>query len=228
MHQRFFSGRTSVVSRTILPATILVAWMSATALPAAQRSDTEGLKETNNFLKAGSELSSALSKAKLQAQETLRAYNSLVTQPSADMKGDYKKLLKAAKDTDKRVDEARQQATKMEAAGKTYFSGRTATITAIQDAGLRDQAQQRLDQNQKEYASVMESLRETGQSLQTMRADLYNQITYVGGDLTPSAMTSLQPQAQKLNERGGELFAKSDQAIMTANNYFNSMRPTKS
>ncbi len=40
-------------------------------------------------------------------------------------------------------------------------------------------------------------------------------------------MTSLKPEAQKFNERGAGALAKVDQAITTANKYFDSLRPTK-
>ena len=75
---------------------------------------------------------------------------------------------------------------------------------------------------------MMASLREAGESLQAMRKDLDNHITYLGSDLTPSAMTSLQPEAQKLNDSGAQVLEKADLAIVTANKYFDSMRPTKS
>jgi hypothetical protein len=211
-----------------MTATLVVAWISAGAIASAQRSETEGIKETGNFVKAGAETSSAVGGAKLQAQNTLTAYNSLVTQPSKDMKGDYKRLLKAVKETDVKVDDARERITKMEATGNTYFAGRAATIKAIQNADLRGQAEQRLSENQKEYVDVMASLGEAGRALQPVRTDLDNQIAYLGSDLTPSAMTSLKPQAEELNERAALAFAKADQAIATANKYFNSMRPTKS
>jgi Protein of unknown function (DUF2959) len=222
MHQHFVNRFVSVMA-----ATTVVMSMSV-AFPSAQRSETEGIKEAEKFVDAGADTASTVGKARLQVQNTLAAYNSLVTQPSKDMKGDFKKLLNGAKDTGQRVDEARERVTKMEAAGDTYFAGRAAAIKEIQNADLREKGQQRLDKNKQEYGGVMASLAEAGQSLQTMRTDLDNQITYLGSDLTPSAMTSLKPETQKLNERGVQVLAKADQAITTANKYFNSLRPTKS
>ena len=220
MHKYFVNRIVSVIT-----ATTAVMWISAVAYPSAQ---TEGVKETGQFVNAGDDTSSAVGKARLQVQNTLAAYNALVTQPSKDMKGDFKKLLNGAKDTGERVDDARERVTKMEAAGDTYFAGRAAAIKGIPDAGLRATGQQRLDESKKGYAGVMASLREAGQSLQTVRTDLDNQIKFLGSDLTPSAMTSLKPEAQKLNERGAETLTKVDQAIATANKYFQSLRPTKS
>ena len=221
MRQQFVSKVVSVMT-----AATVFAWMLL-AVPSAQRSNTEGIKETASFVKAGTETSSAVSEGKMQVQKTLDAYNTLVTQPSKNMKGDYKKLLAAAKDTDQKVDDAQARVAAMEAAGNTYFTGRAATIKDIQSGELRDQAQQRLDENQKEYAAVLASLREAGQSLHTLRTDLNNQITYLGSDLTPSAMTSLKPQAQKLNDRGVQVLASADQAIAATNKYFEALKPTK-
>jgi ElaB/YqjD/DUF883 family membrane-anchored ribosome-binding protein len=210
-----------------MTATTVIAWMALVAVSSAQRSDTEGIKETASFVKAGTDTSSAVGEGKMQVQKTLGAYNTLVTQPSKDMKDDYKKLLAAAKDTDQRVDDAQERVTTMEAAGNTYFTGRAATVKDIQSSELREKAQQRLDENQKQYATVLVLIREAGQSLHALRTDLDNQITYLGSDLTPSAMTSLKPQAQKLNDRGAQVLAKADQAIAATNKYFDSIRPTK-
>jgi hypothetical protein len=223
MHKQFVPRLVSIVT-----ATTAIMWMSGVALPSAQRSETEGIKEAETFVSAGSDTVGAVSKARLQIEKTLTAYNSLVTQPTKDMKGDYKKLMNGAKETDQRVDEARERVTKMEAAGDVYFAGREAAIKEIQSQELRDKARQRLDENKMQYAGVKASLQDAGQSLQTLRTDLKNQITYLGSDLTPSAMTSLKPQAQKFNARGTEVLTKVDQSMATANKYFDSMRPTKS
>ena len=60
----------------------------------------------------------------MQMQKTLDAYNALVTQPSKNMKGDYKKLMKSMDGMNDRVAEARQKVDQMQQAGDTYFTGR--------------------------------------------------------------------------------------------------------
>ena len=202
--------------------------MLACALPAAQRSETEGIKETADFVKAGGKTSKSIADAKSEIQNTLNAYNALVTQPSKDMKGDYKKLLKSVKDMNDKVTSARQEVSSMETVGGTYFSGRTAAIKNIQDAGLREKAQQRLDENQKAYSGVLTSFQQAGQTLEPLRKELGDQITYLGSDLTPGGTASLKSRAEKLNQQGTDVFAKIDHALDAANSYFNSMRPTKS
>ena len=213
---------------TVMSAALFITSLSAVPAGAAQRSETDGIKETANFVKAGGETSSAVGEAKLRLQNTLTAYNTLVTQPSKDMKGDYKKLLNAVKDMNESLADARQRVTAMEAMGTTYFAGRAASIKNIQDEQLRTQAQQRLDESQKRYANVLTSLREAGQSLEPVRKDLGDQITYLGSDLSPSGTASLKPNAEKLNKQGQEAFAKIDEAVKKADQYFQGLKATDS
>ena len=193
----------------------------------AERSRTQGLKETDRFVKAGASTSQSITNGKMQVQKTLDAYNTLVTQPSKDMKGDYKKLLKSSDAMNDKVAEARQKIEAMEKTGETYFSGRAETIKNITDPALQSQAQQRLAANQKEFAGVLQSMRDAGGALEPFRKQLADQITFLGSDLTPSAMTSLKPQADKLNAQGKEVFSKTDQALANADAYFTALRATQ-
>ena len=191
---------------------------------AAERSRTQGLKETEQFVKASESMSEAITNGKMELQKTLGAYNTLVTQPSKKMKDDYKKLLKSSDSMNDKVAVAQQKIEAMQKTGDTYFSGRAATIKNIQDPQLQSQAQERLTANQKEFAGVLQSLRDTGGVLEPFRKQLADQITFLGGDLTPSAMTSLKPQAEKLNVQGAEVFSKTDQALEKGNAYFQGLR----
>ena len=212
------------IARTarLILAVVLVAPLAAQETP--ERSRTEGLKETDRFVKAGGKTSEAVEQAKLQTQKTLDAYNALVTKPSTNMKGDYKKVMKSADSMNDRVAAARQKIAEMQKAGDVYFSGRAETIKNIKDPQLLEQAQKRLGDNQKEFAGVLQSLREAGDALEPFRKDLADQITFLGSDLTPSAMTALQPNAEKLNARGTEVLARTDKANASANAYFQSLK----
>jgi predicted nucleic acid-binding Zn-ribbon protein len=203
----------------VLPAAV------ALSAQTAERSRTQGLKETDEFLKAGKATSESVGEAKLLMQKTVDAYNALVTQPSKDMKGDYKKLMKAMDSMNEKVADARGKIDAMQVTSSTYFSGRAETIKSIQDPALQKQAQDRLATNQKDFAAVMDALRESGKALEPFRKQLADQITYLGSDLNPSATASLKPEAEKLNAHGAEVFGKVDQATAKANSYFQSLRP---
>jgi Protein of unknown function (DUF2959) len=210
------------VSRSLAIACLLMPIIAAGQTP--DRSRTEGLKETDRFIKTGGSTSASVATAKLEVQKTLTAYNTLVTQPSKNMKSDYKKLLKSMDSMNKKVTEATTKIAAMQNASDTYFQGRGETIKNIQDKALQTQAQQRLQQSQKEFAGVLVSLREAGDALEPFRKQLTDQIHFLGSDLNPSATASLKPQAEKLNTDGGTVFSKADQAIVKANDYFNGLK----
>jgi Protein of unknown function (DUF2959) len=190
----------------------------------AEGQDTEGIKQTERFVKAGGQTAEAVAKAKLEIQNTLNAYNALVQDPSKDLKGAYKNLLKSQREMDKKVEEARKKLAQMNDEEKTYFAGRSAGIEKIQDQDLRNRAKQRLQDSQAEYTRVIASLQEAGGSLEPFRKELSDQIAYLGSDLNPSAIASLKSNVDKLNDRGGTLFAKTDEAIKKTNDYFGALR----
>jgi ElaB/YqjD/DUF883 family membrane-anchored ribosome-binding protein len=190
----------------------------------AERSPTEGLKETDRFVKAGKATTEFITDAKDEVQKTLTAYNTLVAQPSKNMQKDYKKLLKSVDSMNKKMTDATTKLGVMQGAGDTYFQGRGDSIKNIQDPSLQTQAQQRMAQSQKDFSAVLASLREAGDSLEPFRKQLADQINFLGSDLNPSATAALKPQAEKLNAEGTKVFAKADQAIAKASAYFNGLK----
>jgi len=212
------------LSRALLLAVAILTFPVLAASQTAERSRTQGLKETDRFVKAGEETTKAVSEAKMQLQKTLDIYNGLVTQPSKDMKGDYKKLMKSMDSMNDKVAEAGRKVEAMQKTGDTYFTGRGETIKNIQDPALLKQAEGRLHTSQQDFNGVLKSLREANESLEPFRKQLADQITFLGSDLTPSAMASLQPQAKKLNSQGTEVFGKTEQALAKADSYFKGLR----
>jgi DNA repair ATPase RecN len=219
---------TPLLAATQTPATQTPPAQAPPAQAPPERSPTQGLKETDRFVKAGGQTTEAVTNAKMQMQKTLDTYNALVTQPSKNMKGDYKKLMKSLDSMNDRVAEARKKVDEMQAAGDTYFNGRADTIKNIQDPQLQDRAKQRLADSQKHFGEVLKSLKESADALEPFRKELADQITYLGSDLTPSAMASLKPNAEKLNTHGTELFGKTDKAISTATAYFQGLKAAES
>jgi hypothetical protein len=216
------SKNTLHLSRAAAAVWLLMSLTAAGQTP--ERSRTEGLKETDRFIKAGMSTSESVAAAELEVQKTLTAYNTLVAQPSASMKDDYKKLMKSMDSMNKKVDEARAKVEPMQGASDTYFQGRGETIKNIQDPSLQKQAQQRMQQSQKDFGGVLGSLREAGDALEQFRKQLADQITFLGSDLNPSATASLKPSAAKLNADGATVFSKADQTIKKTNDYFNGLK----
>jgi hypothetical protein len=195
--------------------------LSASAWIFAQ---SDSLKETDRFIKAGGATSQAVAHTRLQTKTALDAYNALVQGNSKDMKGDYKKLLNAQKDMNNHVADTRKTVDEMEKEAGVYFAARSQAIGQIQDTTLRDQAKSRIDESRTAYDSVKTSLKSAGDALAPFTKDLSDQIKYLGAELTPSAASSLKPQGERLNKQGETLFAQAESAVTTANKYFATLR----
>jgi hypothetical protein len=202
-------------------ALALTACLVGLATPSAQ----EGVKETEQFIKAGEKTSESVAAAKLQMQTTLTNYSELLGKSTKDMKDSYKNLLKNIKETDEKIADAGEHVAKMQETGKTYFDGRAATIKKVQDPALQAQGQERLTASQRGFDGVLTSLRQTRESLDPVRKELGDQAKYLESDLSPSGTASLKPQAEKTKAGASVVFAKLDDAVRTANAYFNGLRP---
>jgi hypothetical protein len=195
--------------------------LSASAWIFAQ---TDSIKETDRFIKAGGATSQAVAHTSLQTKSALEAYNALVQGSSKDLKGDYKKLQNAQKDMNNHVTDTRKTVDEMDKQAGVYFAARSEAIGQIQDAAMRDQAKSRLDASKTAYDNVKTSLKSAGDALAPFTKDLSDQIKYLGAELTPSAAASLKPQGERLNKQGATLFAQADAAVTAANKYFASLR----
>jgi len=184
----------------------------------------EGVKETEQFIKAGGNTTQAVAEAKLQLHNTLGSYNDLLSKSAKDMKDSYKNLIKNMKEMNEKVDQARTRVTEMESSGTTYFAGRAAAIKKIQDPTLQNQAQERLAASQTAFEGVLISLRDVRQSFDPLRKELTDHVKYLESDLSPSGTASLKPQAEAATANATSVFAKGDDAIRTANAYFSGLR----
>ena len=216
-------ARAAGVILTALLATPLMA-----AAQSAERSRTQGIKETDRFIKAGNKAHESIATARFETKNTLDRYNKLVTQPSTNMKGDYKKLMGAVDDMNEEIAGARLEITNMRASGDTYFTGRETTNKAIQDQQLQSSAATRLATSRKDLDTVLASLRAAGDTLEGFRKALADQITFLGSDLTPSAMTALKPAAEKLNSQGDEALGKVDAANAALRTYLDGLKASQS
>ena len=171
---------------------------------------TDSIKETDRFIKAGGATAQAVAQTSLQTKSSLDAYNALLQGNSKDMNNHVA-------DTRKTVDEMDKQA-------GVYFAARSEAIGQIQDLTMRDQAKSRLEASKMAYDNVKTSLKSAGDALAPFTKDLSDHIKYLGAELTPSAAASLKPQAETLNKHGETLFAQADGAVTTANKYFATLR----
>jgi hypothetical protein len=214
----------SNLRRSMLSAVTASLIVAATGWVSAQ---SDGIKDTERFVKSGTSMSEAVAGARLSAQTALDAHNLLIMGTSSNMKGEYKKLVYAADVMAKKVADAKKMAAEMDKQSAAYFTSRLAALGQIEDPKLRDLAKTRLEASQKEYEAIKVQLRAASDSLAPFAKSLNDQIRYLGAELTPGAADSLATEATTLTDRGHDVFAQADAAVNAANLYFNALRPNR-
>ena len=185
----------------------------------------EGLKRTEQLIKASGETTKVIAQTKNQIGKTLDVYNSLGSDTKQDRRKVYKNLMKEMDDCDKRVEGVRTRTAEMNGASSMYFEERGKSLESIGSEDLRARGQARLDDSRAEYARILELGRAAGGDYQAFMAKLRDQVLFLGHDLNPDALESLDGDAQKLNKAAEELFAKIDGTITAFNTYTNALRP---
>jgi hypothetical protein len=205
----------------------LAAAIVALAVPAAalgQVAGSEGVKQGEKFAKAGGEVLVALAEARRDVDATVTAYNNLVKNPSKDVKGDYKKLQKALEKSNGSAARVKPLIDAMNVESETYYKIWSGQVANISNTQLRATGEQRIADSRHEYGSILSGLRGSGDALAPLVKDLNDQINFLGSDLRPEALASLNGNAMTLNSRAGGVFVRTDSVVKAANAYFAPLR----
>ena len=133
--------------------------------------------------------------------------------------------MKEMDNCDKRVEGVRKRTAEMNGAASMYFEERGKSLESIGSEDLRARGQARLEESKAEYAQVLELGRAAGGDYQGFMAKLRDQVLFLGHDLNPDALASLDEDVKKQNTAASELFAKIDGTITAFNTYTGALRP---
>lgn len=210
----------SLSIRHALLATAALALLATPRAAWSQLAGTEGIKQGERFAKAGGETVKVVGEADGQLNATVDAYNALVSQPTSDAKGDYRKLLKNVGVAKEKIAAVKPRIEAMNLEGEAYFKLWASQVANIGDVDLRTRGEERIATTRKEYDAILASLREAATALEPFLMDLTDQINFLGSDLRPEALTSLKRNAENLNLKGQTVFTHTAAAVAGANAFF--------
>jgi chromosome segregation ATPase len=184
----------------------------------------EGVNQTEALIKKGEQTVKAVTEARGQLEKTLANYNTIVDGKAVDPKGSYKDLGKAVKDSEDRVADVTKRREEMDAEAGKLFDSWKASTDAISSPDLKKKSQQRLEETEGRYGRIATAGKDARSEYDAFLGGLKDQITFMGHDLNPAALTSLKPDAAKLNDRATQMFKKIDGASAAANASIDGMR----
>jgi phosphoenolpyruvate-protein kinase (PTS system EI component) len=203
---------------------VAVLGVLALAAPSAAQSN-EGVKQIERLVKASGSTVKAIAETKLQLVKTMDIYNALMADDAKDRKKLYSSLQKEMETAERRRAKIAEEAAKMKTEAKTLFKQWADSTAAIENPELRERSQERLDATKASYAEIETAGQKAADLYQPFMKDLQDQVTFLGHDLNPAAVASLEPEAKKLNEKADELMRRIDDTIATTNKKIGALRP---
>jgi hypothetical protein len=192
---------------------------------AAAGAQDEGVKQVEQFAKKARATVEAIENSRVQLLKTMDTYNGLMAKDATDRKGAFKKLQQQMAQTEERRAEIAVRAGEMDAEAETLFAGWAKSAAAIGDAELRKRSETRLTAAKASHARIKSVGRMAADAYAPVMKALGDQVTYLGHDLNPSAVASLDADAARLRTAVQELVKKIDDTMLTANSAVAALSP---
>ena len=184
----------------------------------------EGHKQTDRLIKRANDTLKSIGETKEQLQTTLAIYNSMF-KGSGDTRRIHKDLTKAIENTLKRREDVRKKVAAMENEAHTFFAEWTESLDTISSESLRQRSKERLDATRHRYGKILSEGRRAGADFEPLMGGLRDQVIYLGYDLNPSAVASLESDAAQLNAQAKTLFAGIEKTQKDISDYIVSLKP---
>lgn len=194
------SGTVRRLSTLAVVACCLVGGLSIYAQSA------KAAKEADKLSKAGQDAESAVKDVVDQVKSMLEGYNAIIDGKAKNVQSSYKKLSSDLKGTEKKLDSATKSVGAMDKQAQTFFSHWESDIGSINNEGLKEKSQKRLDASKQKYATLGEMLNQASTSFAPLLQNLNDQILFLGRDLSPGAIADLQDEAAALNQQAEQVF----------------------
>ncbi len=176
----------------LLFSSALVCACAATMLFAgcASTSADRAASMAGNVTQTGKQLESS----KTAVTQVLTTLNQMVTQPSGDMRSQYKDYLASVKDLGKISDKVDGSINSMLAAGQVYFADWNNQIAAISDPTLKQLSADRKEQAVASLAELKTAMEKARSAYTPLAKDLDDVGLYLGNNLTADGIAAMKPR----------------------------------
>jgi len=202
----------------------IVVFLALTLAGSLTLAQTEGLERIKILTKRAEDTVKKIEDTEKQLQGTLNIYNSIVDSTTTDARKAYRDLVKAVERCESLVAETGKNSALMEQEAHNHFAEWTSNLGGISNENLRKRSQDRLNETRLQYSDILNSGRSARVEFDTFIDALRDQIVYLGYDLNPTAVASLEKDAFKINEQASVLFKMIDEVVLTSKEYIQSIQ----
>jgi uncharacterized protein YukE len=125
----------------------------------------------------------------------------------------YKKLASGVESSDKSAKAARKQVDAMRKDLEKFYTAWEKEVAGYTTEAMKEQSQNSLNEVKAKFERFDTALKEASELYQPFIASLRDQVSYLGRDLSPEAVSALETQAKDLNENASKLYEKVDEIL---------------
>jgi len=152
----------------------------------------ESNKRAEEFLKKMQDTADELRSVTDQLSKTMTSMRTLSTAKGDNLKDAFGDFDKAISNLDARTQDVRKRTTEMRAKGKDYFAAWQKEAAAIQNPELRKASENRRVAMMAAQEALTKNMTDGRSLIVTLMGDLQDLRTFIGSDLTESAVASAQ------------------------------------
>jgi|GEM_PF-5363523 len=139
-----------------------------------------------------------LESSRTAVTRVLTTLNQLITQPSGDMRGQYKDYLASVKNLENTSAKVDSTINAMIAGGRAYFAGWSNQVATISDPILKKLSADRRDKALANLADLKTGMEKARAAYDPLAKDLKDVGTYLGNNLTADGIAAMKPRLDSI------------------------------
>jgi uncharacterized coiled-coil DUF342 family protein len=197
---------------------ILVLMVAAALLAACASGVSDETKKQQGVAKNTARLKNEISEARKgietwaqNVQKALAEYNSIVEGRATNSRETYGDLVNRVAELEKSAGRSRDSYKSMYDRAQTYYSGWQSELETYTNPDLKSASEAQYHSSKASFDAAHESLVAITGDYDAFLSNLREQTQFLGRDLGPEAVATLQPQKDQLNEQGRSLVERAGQ-----------------
>ena len=165
----------------------------------AEAQSTKAAKDAQKLAQSAEQAETALQEVVSHVQRMLGDYNSILKGSSKNPEAAHKKLGTDLAEARKKIAGVNRAVDSLDERGRAYFAGWDAELERYTTPGVRQKSAERLDAARQRHETMVQSLDRATAAFTPLLESLDDQVLFLGRDLSPDAVASLQEESQAVN-----------------------------
>lgn len=209
--------------RSTITATLLVTTLSGCASAYYNAWEKVGVHKRDILVDRVEDTRDAQADAQEEFKDALEQFGSVVTIQDTDLKRAYDKFSAEYEDSEEAAQNVTKRIEKVESVAEALFEEWEAELAQYQNASLRSQSKQQLNDTRRRYQSMLRSMRSAEKSMYPVLKTFKDYVLILKHNLNAQAVGSLKGEFASLKNDIQRLIGDMNKSIAESEEFINSI-----